>query len=258
MSLKFLVIVGLCSILFSQIPQSATVHNLTHTLSVVSCQKAPSDTSYDLTVTNTSTQPIGFITVSGYTGGTQTVDFLDSLRPSGTAGLAPGDTWRMRVSTSYGKPDTGVTLLATIGMDGQGDGDPKEIASAIAAWIGASIQYQKLVELTKILTVDSSDQTVDRVLANVEALDSKLPPSTDPRMAELLRPLSGVARDEVEVHFYAGLNQAKNNALDRLNMMKTNMTGSKRQDFASGVSSLYDTKASRLNQALARIGGSPQ
>jgi hypothetical protein len=246
---------ALCAALFSQAPPPARqspvplapdVRNFAfHTVAVISCEKRPPDTAWFLTIRNISDAPLFYITVSGYTGGSQGLGFQDSQNAFATS-LAPGATFAIRIGFQPKEP---VRILSTVTVDGDTDGDPTESAAALASWLGESIQNQNIVELMKLLTADDSDQAIDGVVERLNTLDTRPPLSIDTRIQALVAAPSVKKDGRVQFRFYTGLDAAKQTAVHRLSQMKQ-LTGDARHKFAQGIPQVYAAETEWLNRVL--------
>jgi hypothetical protein len=259
MRLRLSFLFVLCANLFSQSPppaaQSPTplapdVRNFAlHTVAVISCEKRPPDPAWFLTIRNISDAPLFYITVSGYTGGSQGLGFQDSQNAFATS-LAPGATFTIRVGA---KPKEPVRVLSTVTVDGDIDGDPTESAASLAVWLGQSIQNQNIVELTKLLITDDSDKAIDAVAARLDALDTQPPLTIDARIQALMASPSVNGDGRVQFRFYTGLDAAKQTAVYRLGEMKQ-LTGEPRHKFAQGIPQVYAGETEWLNRVLNGLG----
>jgi hypothetical protein len=259
MRLRLSFLFVLCGILFSQSPppaaQSPTplapdVRNFAfHTVAVISCEKRPPDPAWFLTIRNISNAPLFYITVSGYTGGSQGLGFQDSQNAFATS-LAPGATFTIQIAF---KPREPVRVLSTVTIDGETDGVPIESAAALAVWLGQSIQNQNIVELTKLLVIDDSNQAIDSVVERVNALDTRPPLTIDARIQALVAAPSVNGDGRVQFHFYTGLDAAKQTAVYRLGEMKQ-LTGEPRHKFAQGIPQVYAGETEWLNRVLNGLG----
>jgi hypothetical protein len=259
----------LCGILFSQSPEpplspAIQVKNYARgTLAFVSCEQRSPDTAWFLTVRNISNSPLGYITVSGYDGGSLGEDFLGATIVAGTVkdtfyiqsgdGLAPGESHTIRVTGSLGKPER-VFLLSTVTMAGRIEGIWVEAAATFARWLGEFIQIQNISELTKPLMTDDSDHAIDAVIERINALDTQPPLTIDKRIQGLVADPSLSQRNgSVQFAFYVGLDKAKQDAVHQLTKMKE-LAGEARHNFAQAMPLLYAAKTDRLTSPLNELG----
>jgi len=268
MRLRLSFLFALCGALFSQSPEPLSpeiqVKNFARgTLAFVSCEQRLPDTAWWLTVRNISNSPLGYITVSGYEGGSLGEDFLGATILPGTVkdsfyiqpgdGLAPGESHTIRVTGSLGKPER-VFLLSTVTTAGRIEGIWVEAAATFARWLGEFIQIQNISELTKPLMTDDSNQAIDAVIERIYALDTQPALTIDRRIQGLVAdPSLGQRNRSVQLAFYVGLDKAKGDAIHRLTNMKQ-LTGEARHQFAKTMPQLYAAQIETLNRPLNELG----
>jgi hypothetical protein len=179
----FSLFLGFCSVLLAQTTPPAfetkQVRNLTHSLRVVSCERPIGANTWMLTIQNISDSPIGYVTIDGAGESRQGTDLLFP-----NYGLAPGATYTIRLG---GVRPEGPTILSAVSIDGKGDGSKQEIADTLAFWLGQSVQNQSVAEIMKSLTVDDTDQTVDMVLGQLNALPEQPDVTNNTKLQALMK-----------------------------------------------------------------------
>jgi len=238
-------------------------------LAVVSCEKRTEfGGGWALTLKNVSNAPLAHITVSGYEGSFQSQDFLGptvsgltpppppivvgAVRVGPPVGLAPGATFTFQVGGTVGRPER-ILILEAVAVDGRFVGAWVNFAQTLAAWLGESVQKERLYELTKVLATNDSNDAIDSVIERIQALDTEPPLSIDSRIQRLASDPS-LRRDSgtVQGSFHSALRVEKERAVQNLTSMKTTPTAYRHAAFDI-VQQMDSARSEALQRVLSQL-----
>jgi hypothetical protein len=250
-------------------------------IAVVSCEKRIEfGGGWTLTVKNISNTALAHITVSGYEGGSQSQDFLGPTVPGAPTvsgltppspvtppspaivvgavhvgppeGLVPGATFTFQVGGTVGRPER-ILILEAVAVDGRFVGAWVNFAQTLAAWLGESVQKQRLYELTKVLATNDSNDVIDAVIERIQALDPEPPLSIDSRIQRLVSDPS-LRRDSgmVQGTFHSALRVEKERAVQNLTSLKTTPTAYRHAAFEF-LQQMDSARSEALQSVLSQL-----